>query len=164
VIWESRAREKSAKVVLTCMTSAWVTTKSTSVWRGDEQSDFEILRGDFTAVPPPAREFGFDKPRRGVNKACHMRGDRVKCTLERAVELRRAIEGGLDLVQKFPQVHFSTRREADGPAGRRSSLDSAQYQPIVRLRSSAVRRCDGHHGMGELDRTSDSSRPPAALA
>jgi hypothetical protein len=32
-------------------------------------------------------------------------------------------------------------------AGRLPSSDSPQYQPIVRLRSSAVRRCDGHHEM-----------------
>jgi len=37
----------------------------------------------------------------------------------------------------------------DGPQAAHLS-DSPQYQPIVRLRSSAVRRCDDHHGMVEL--------------
>src|SRR5215467_10584501 len=74
-----------------------------------------IPKGAMPAVPPPAREFGFDKPCRGVNRACHMRGDRAKCTLERAIEFRRATGGGLDLVQKFPQVHFSHPPWADDP-------------------------------------------------
>jgi hypothetical protein len=34
------------------------------------------------AVPPPAWKLGFDQPCRSVNRACHMRGDRAKCTLE----------------------------------------------------------------------------------
>src|SRR6516164_5562807 len=58
------------------------------------------------AVPPPAWKLGFDKPCRSVNRACHTGGDRAKCTLELAVELRRANRDSLDSVQKFPQVHF----------------------------------------------------------
>ena len=67
------------------------------------------------AVPPPAWKLGFDKPCRSVNRACHMGGDRAKCTLELAVELRRAHRGSLDSVQKFPQVHFSHPPWAGGP-------------------------------------------------
>jgi hypothetical protein len=52
-----------------------------------------IPKGAMPAVPPPAWEFGFDKPCRGVNRACHMRGNRAKCTLEGAVEFRRATGG-----------------------------------------------------------------------
>jgi hypothetical protein len=59
------------------------------------------------AVPPPAWKLGFDQPCRSVNRARHMRRDRTKCTLELAVEFRRATGSSLDLVQKFPQVHFS---------------------------------------------------------
>src|SRR5262249_41704669 len=57
-----------------------------------------LPKGAMPAVPPPAWELGFDKPCRGVNRACHIRGDRVKYPLERAVEFRRATGGGLDLV------------------------------------------------------------------
>ena len=67
------------------------------------------------AVPPPAWKLGFDKPCRSVNRACHMRGDRAKCTLELAVQFRRAYGSGLDPVQKFPQVHFSHPPWADSP-------------------------------------------------
>src|SRR5262249_13810362 len=67
------------------------------------------------AVPPPARKLGFDQPCRSVNRACHMGGDRAKCTLARPVELRRATGSGLDLVQKFSQVHFSHPPRADCP-------------------------------------------------
>jgi hypothetical protein len=59
------------------------------------------------AVPPPAWKLGFDQPCRSVNRARHMRRDRTKCTLELAVEFRRATGSSLDLVQKFPRVHFS---------------------------------------------------------
>src|SRR5262245_17457420 len=48
-----------------------------------------IPKGAMPAVPPPAWKLGFDKPCRSVNRACHMRGDRAKCTLELAVEFRR---------------------------------------------------------------------------
>src|SRR5262249_15446515 len=67
------------------------------------------------AVPPPAWKLGFDQPCRSVNRACHMGGDRAKFTLERPVEFRRATGSGLDLVQKFPQVHFSHPPRADCP-------------------------------------------------
>src|SRR5256886_5137741 len=67
------------------------------------------------AVPPPTWKLGFDQPCRSVNRARHMRGDRAKCILELAVEFRRANGSGLDLVQKFPQVHFSHPPWADGP-------------------------------------------------
>ena len=60
------------------------------------------------AVPPPAWKLGFDKPCRSVNRACHTGGDRAKCTLELAVEFRRATGSGVDFLQKFPQVHFSS--------------------------------------------------------
>jgi hypothetical protein len=60
------------------------------------------------AVPPPAWKLAFDQPCRSVNRARHIRGDRAKCALELVVEFRRANESGLDLVQKFPQVHFSS--------------------------------------------------------
>ena len=69
------------------------------------------------AVPPPAWKLGFDKPCRSVHRARHMRRDRTKCTLELAVEFRRATGSGLDLVQKFPQVHFSHPPWADGSNG-----------------------------------------------
>jgi len=65
------------------------------------------------AVPPPAWKLGFDKPCRSVNRARHMKGSRGKCTLELAVEFRRATGSGLDLVQKFSQVHFSHPPWAD---------------------------------------------------
>jgi hypothetical protein len=74
-----------------------------------------ILKGAMPAVPPPAWKLGFDKPCRSVNRACHMRGDRAKCTLELAIEFRRASGSSLDSVQKFPQVHFSHPPWADGP-------------------------------------------------
>jgi hypothetical protein len=67
------------------------------------------------AVPPPAWKLGFDQPCRSVNRARHIRRDRAKCTLELAVEFRRATGSGLDLLQKFPQVHFSHPPRADGP-------------------------------------------------
>jgi len=66
-------------------------------------------------VPPPAWKLGFDQPCRSVNRARHIRGDRAKRILELAVEFRRANGSGLDLVQKFPQVHFSHPLQADGP-------------------------------------------------
>src|SRR5215467_12083105 len=66
-----------------------------------------VPKGAMPAVPPPAWKLGFDKPCRSVNRACHTGGDRAKCTLELAVELRRANRDSLDSVQKFPQVHFS---------------------------------------------------------
>jgi len=74
-----------------------------------------IPKGAMPAVPPPAWKLGFDQPCRSVNRACHVGGDRAKCTLERAVEFRRATGSGLDLVQKFPQVHFSHPPWADDP-------------------------------------------------
>jgi hypothetical protein len=73
-----------------------------------------IPTGAMPAVPPPAREFGFDKPCRGVNRACHMRRDQAKCTLELAVEFRRASRGSLDSVQESSQVHFSHPLWANG--------------------------------------------------
>src|SRR5262249_9701114 len=73
--------------------------------------------GAMPAVPPPAWKLGFDKPCRSVNRACHTGGDRAKCTLELAVELRRANRDSLDLVQKFPQVHFSHPPWVDGSNG-----------------------------------------------
>src|SRR5262249_18097362 len=69
------------------------------------------------AVPPPAWKLGFDKTCRSVNRACHTGGDRAKCTLELAVELRRANRDSLDSVQKFPQVHFSHPPWVDGSNG-----------------------------------------------
>src|SRR5260370_27596362 len=66
-----------------------------------------ITKGAMPAVPPPAWKLGFDKPCRSVNRACHMRGDRAKCTFELAVEFRRANGSSVDSVQKLPQVHFS---------------------------------------------------------
>ena len=74
-----------------------------------------IPKGAMPAVPPPAWKLGFDQPCRSVNRACHMGGDRAKCTLERAVEFRRANGSGLDSVQKFSQVHFSYPPWADDP-------------------------------------------------
>jgi len=74
-----------------------------------------IPKGAMPAVPPPAWKLGFDQPCRSVNRACHMRGDRAKCTLELAVEFRRANGSGLDSVQKFSQVHFSYPPWADDP-------------------------------------------------
>jgi hypothetical protein len=73
-----------------------------------------IPKGAMPAVPPPAWKLGFDKPCRSVNRARHIRRGRTKCTLELAVEFRRATGSGLDLVQKFPQVHFSHPPWADG--------------------------------------------------
>src|SRR5262249_43428028 len=67
-----------------------------------------IPKDAMPAVPPPAWKLGFDKPCRSVNRACHTGGDRAKCTLELAVELRRANRDSLDSVQKFP--HFRIRR------------------------------------------------------
>src|SRR5205823_13851744 len=74
-----------------------------------------IPPGTMAAVPPPARKFGFDKPCRGVDRTCHLRRDRGKCTLELVVEFRRANRGPLDSVQKSSQVHFSHPPWADGP-------------------------------------------------
>src|SRR5262249_56152642 len=73
--------------------------------------------GAMPAVPPPAWKLGFDKPCRSVNRACHTGGDRAKCTLDLAVELRRANRDSLDSVQKFPQVHFSHPPSVDGSNG-----------------------------------------------
>jgi hypothetical protein len=58
------------------------------------------------AVPPPAWKLGFDQPCRSVNRARHTWGSQAKCTLELAVEFRRATGSGVDFLQKFPQVHF----------------------------------------------------------
>jgi hypothetical protein len=74
-----------------------------------------IPKGAMAAVPPPAWKLGFDQPCRSVNRARHIRGDRAKRVFELAVEFRRATGSGLDLVQKFPQVHFSHPRRADCP-------------------------------------------------
>src|SRR5262245_54913916 len=73
-----------------------------------------IAKGAMPAVPPTAWKLRFDKPCRSVNRACHTGGDRAKCTLELAVELRRANGSDLDSVQKFSQIHFSHPPWADG--------------------------------------------------
>jgi len=65
-----------------------------------------IPKRDMPAVPPPAWKLGFDQPSRSVNRARHIRGSQAKCTLELAVEFRRATGNGLDFLQKFPQIHF----------------------------------------------------------
>src|SRR5262249_40365678 len=65
-----------------------------------------ILKRDMPAVPPPAWKLGFDQPSRSVNRARHIRGSQAKCTLELAIEFRRATGNGLDFLQKFPQIHF----------------------------------------------------------
>src|SRR5438876_7962288 len=49
-----------------------------------------IPKGAMPAVPPPAWKLGFDKQYRSVNRARHIRRGRTKCTLELAVEFRRA--------------------------------------------------------------------------
>jgi hypothetical protein len=65
-----------------------------------------IPKRDMPAVPPPAWKLGFDQPSRSVNRARHIRGSQAECTLELAVEFRRATGNGLDFLQKFPQIHF----------------------------------------------------------
>jgi len=53
----------------------------------------------------------------------------------------------------------------DGPQAADLHSTAHSTSPILKLRSSAVRRCDDHHGIVELDRTSDvidSSRPGRA--
>ena len=62
-----------------------------------------------------------------------MGGDRRKCTLELAVEFRRANGSGLDSVQKFPQVHFFA-----SAVGRRSELCS-NLLSVVLMKNSAQR-------------------------
>src|SRR5262249_2394613 len=65
-----------------------------------------IPKRDMPAVPPPAWKLGFDQPSRSVNRARHIRGSQAKCTLELAVEFRRATGNDLDFLQKFPQINF----------------------------------------------------------
>ena len=84
-------------------------------WSQGHRERRAIPKGAMPAVPPPAWKLGFDQPCRSVNRACHMRGDRAKCTLELAVEFRRANGSGLNSVQKFSQVHFSYPPWADDP-------------------------------------------------
>src|SRR5262249_1617970 len=74
-----------------------------------------IPKGAMPAVQPPAWKLGFDQPCRSVNRACHMGGNRAKCTLDLAVKLRRANGSDLDSVQKFSQARFSHPPWADGP-------------------------------------------------
>src|SRR5262249_45286628 len=49
---------------------------------------------------------------RSPTKLC---GSNILLPHELAVEFRRATGSGLDLVQKFPQIHFSYPPWADGP-------------------------------------------------
>jgi hypothetical protein len=88
-----------------------------------------VPKGAMPAVPPPTWKLGFDQPCRSVNRARHMRGDRAKCTLELAVEFRRANGSGLNSVQKFSQVHFSY----PSPVGGAGSDDCGE-QPLHRAR------------------------------
>jgi hypothetical protein len=86
-------------------------------WSQGHRERRAVPKGAMPAVPPPVWKLGFDKPCRSVNRACHTGGDRAKCTLELAVELRRANRDSLDSVQKFPQVHFSHPPWVDGSNG-----------------------------------------------
>jgi hypothetical protein len=85
------------------------------------------------AVPPPAWKLNFDEPCRSVDRARHIRGDRAKCILKLAVEFTRASGSSLDLVQKFPQVHFST-----SDVGRPSELYSTLVS-VVLMKDSVYR-------------------------
>jgi hypothetical protein len=105
--------------VLGAWTEVWICSRAEMVHSNLAGArDIErraIPKGAMPAVPPPARKLGFDQPCRSVDGARHIRRDRTKCTLELAVEFRRATGGSFDLVQKFPKVHFSLPPWADGP-------------------------------------------------